>query len=154
MFQQGLRQIPGITRGTTRILIHALFLSSQNQMSTGAQLQIPTQFCGKSALKIYLSTHSWQLLTDKVKVFQTFKKIDSQMHKTRKGLLLTDVEVKYRIGQVTSKGVECKGQGGSEKQWGSCKCYYGINNVTLLKQRLFCSTFQRGKTNQECGACL
>uniref|UniRef100_A0A671EUZ0 Uncharacterized protein n=1 Tax=Rhinolophus ferrumequinum TaxID=59479 RepID=A0A671EUZ0_RHIFE len=33
-------------------------LSSQNQMSTTAQLQIPTQFWGKARLRIYLNKHS------------------------------------------------------------------------------------------------
>uniref|UniRef100_A0A8C6CXL5 Uncharacterized protein n=1 Tax=Moschus moschiferus TaxID=68415 RepID=A0A8C6CXL5_MOSMO len=34
------------------------FLSSQNQMCTRAQLQIPTLFLGKPRLRIYLSKHS------------------------------------------------------------------------------------------------
>lgn len=102
-------------------------------MFIGAQLQIPTYFCGKPTLKIYLSTHSWQLLRNKVKILKKKKK-DS----------ICPEEKRVADGQVTSKRVECKGYGGSEKQQGGpCKCYYGINNVSILKRGPFGSAFQK-----------
>lgn len=73
----------------------------------------------------------------------TAKKQGQNIKKKKKDSICPE-EKRVADGQVTSKRVECKGYGGSEKQQGGpCKCYYGINNVSILKRGPFGSAFQK-----------